>query len=144
MIFVSYAREDKKFLREFREHLKYLERTYGLLVWDDTSIRPGMRWREEIATALAQTRVAVLLVSASFLASDFIADVELPSLLQAADEGRVTLISVVCSACLFAETPLAAFQAFAHERPLARRPKSSRDEVWEAVARAVTEEVERE
>ena len=49
-----------------------LERTATLELWSDEKIQPGSEWREEIRDAIKKARVAVLLVSADFLASDFI------------------------------------------------------------------------
>jgi hypothetical protein len=84
-----------------------------------------MKWEQEINRALAAAKVAVLLVSAEFLASEFIARQELPVLLKAAEAGTLTLISVVLSPCVFDDTPLVRFQAF--EKPLNGMTKAKRE-----------------
>ena len=83
-VFISYAHRDKSWLERLQVHLKPL----GDLArpWDDTKIRPGDRWPAEIDAAIDEAKVVILLVSADFLASDFIRRKELPDLLK---EGRV-------------------------------------------------------
>ncbi len=134
-VFISYSHKNKRELEMLRTHLKYLEEKYVLNVWDDQSIQPGMKWREEIERARQAAKVAVLLVSAEFLASEFIAQQELPVLLKAAESGTLTLISVVLSTCLFDETPLTKFQAF--EKPLNGMTKAKREATLGQVAKRV-------
>src|SRR2546423_354718 len=80
-IFVSYSHADHDWLSRLQTHLAPHVRDEKLDLWDDTKIAPGVDWAAEIDQALGKARVAVLLVSPDFLASEFIAQVELPAIL---------------------------------------------------------------
>jgi O-acetyl-ADP-ribose deacetylase (regulator of RNase III) len=110
-VFVSYAHRDAEWLERLQTMLKPLVRTSGIAAWDDRAIRAGTRYRDEIVAALASARVAILLISPHFLASDFIAERELPPLLAAAETEELTILCVHVSASLYAETELEAYQA---------------------------------
>ena len=134
-LFISYSHRDTRHLKEFQPHLKFLEARGLVSFWDDQKIAPGADWRKEIEQALARTRVAIVLVSADFLVSDFINEQELPVLLEAAHRGEVRVFPIIVGSCLFFQSPLSAFQALNDPTaPLDALKRSERENVWTRVA----------
>jgi tetratricopeptide (TPR) repeat protein len=136
-VFISYSHQDEKWLNRLTTHLKPIERDLNIEVWHDKKLAPGSRWREEIASALETARVAILLVSADFLASEFIKESELPSLLRVSE--GITILPVIVSASRYARTPhLEGFQSVnAVDAPLIGLPESEQEEVLARVSEAV-------
>ncbi len=132
--FIGYSPEDSSYLEELHSHLAYHVRTGEINFWDETKIRPGTNRREEIASALRSARVAVLLVSADFLASDSIATQVLPPLLTGAKQGEIKILSVILRMCAFPETELAQFNAVNNLlTPLSEMSKGRRAVFWTKV-----------
>lgn len=144
-VFVSYSHADSEHLLRLRVHLRPYERKGQVDLWVDTKIKTGQKWRTEIEGALERAAVAVLLVSADFLASDFVVDNELPPLLLAAQEEGVTILPVILKPCAFNATKeISQFQAAnAPSNPLISCGEAEREAIWVKVAEAVSEAVER-
>ena len=143
-VFISYSHKDEKWLRRLEIHLRPLARDFDIDIWDDKRIQPGSKWREEIRKAIESAKVAVLLVSADFLASDFIVADELPPLLNAAKENGVTILPVIVRPSRFRHTPaLSQYQAVNDSsRPLEGMSKRKQEEVFVQVSEHVASAVD--
>lgn len=80
--FVSYAHADDELSRLFLDGFKEqvaASKSYDYVFWQDTSILPGEKWRLEIQEALDKCCIGILLISPSFLGSEFISKKEIPT-----------------------------------------------------------------
>ncbi len=137
-VFIGYSHRDGKYVEELRTHLTPYIRSGAIAYWDDTKILPGDHWRDKIEKALHSATIAVLLISADFLASEFIAMYELPLLIEAAQQRRLTILCVIVRPCLFHDTELEQFQAVnPPSQPLSTMSSSQREEVWIRVVELV-------
>ncbi|HJQ33438.1 MAG TPA: toll/interleukin-1 receptor domain-containing protein [Pyrinomonadaceae bacterium] len=140
-VFISYSHKDAKWVERFRVHLKPLEREGAVERWDDAMLKPGLKWRDEIRKGIEAAKVAVLFVSADFLASDFIMTNELPPLMAAADEDGAVIIPVIVSPSRFEQTPeLSRFQTLKENpphKPLSNMSRSSQENVFVKLTEAI-------
>ncbi|MFA4836793.1 MAG: TIR domain-containing protein [Dehalococcoidia bacterium] len=143
-VFISYSHEDYAFLHRILVHLRPLERDGHLDLWSDTNIKAGDRWRDEIRRALNSARLAVLLISADFLASDFIVTNELPPLLSAAEEKGARIIPVIVKPSRFLrDDNLARFQALNDpKQPLVRMNEADREDLYARLAETIEVELD--
>lgn len=138
-LFISYSHKDKRWLDRLKVHLEPLKKQFGVAVWDDQLIKPGAIWKKEIKQGLDSAKVAILLISADFLASGFITTEELPSLLAAAQSEGTVIVPVIVSPCRFVETPsLSQFQAV-NIKALSEMPKARQEATLVRVAAAVVD-----
>jgi hypothetical protein len=119
-------------------------RNAEISVWDDTMIEPGAVWKDSIRQALASAKVAVLLVSPTFLASKFIAEQELPPLLEAAKSEGVSILWVPVRPSSYERTAIAKYQAVhSPEKPLITLSPGLRDKVLVKICEAIHQEYHR-
>jgi hypothetical protein len=124
-------------------HLRPVERSGKINLWSDTKIRAGDRWRDEIRKAVQEARVAVLLVSADFLASEFITTNELPPLLAAAEDEGARIIPVIVKPSRFVrDDSLSRFQALNDPKvPIIRMEEADREELYAKLAEVIESEI---
>jgi hypothetical protein len=139
-VFISYSHRDNAALERLRVHLKPVERLHAIDVWHDKKIEPGMDWYHEIKSALDQSKVAVLLVSADFLGSEFIDKEEIPPLLAAAEKDGVTILPVIVKPSSFkAIDALKHLQAVNDPaRPLAAMTEAESEAEWVNVVERIS------
>jgi TIR domain len=138
--FISYSHKDKKYLARLTTHLKgYLHQLKDRVdVWDDTKIPVGANWQEEIEKALAQSKVAVCLVSADFFGSDFIREKELPVMYEAARAKQVQIVSIIISDSVFEDSDLFIYQTInPPNKPLIKMGIDEREAIWRDLAKHI-------
>ncbi len=81
-----------------------MEHGRNLTVWFDRNLAGGQVWDDEIRRAINRSDIFVCLVTANFLASNYIRDTELPAILQAADGRGALLIPVILETSFWKDT----------------------------------------
>jgi len=138
-IFISYSHKDAKFAERLKAHLAPFLRETAVAYWTDAQIKPGSDWRKAIELSLTSAKIALLLVSADYLASKFVIEHELSSLLARAQREEAIVIPVILSPCAFGLTDLAQFQAInPSSRPLTKMSKAEQEELWRDLAELVS------
>ena len=94
-ISVCYSHRDSEWLKRLIVHLYPLEKRGKIELWTDINLKAGDQWKVEIERSLIRCRVCILLISADFLASDFIVDSEIPLLLEKAKKQGARIVPII-------------------------------------------------
>jgi hypothetical protein len=138
-VFVSYCHKNRRWLDRLRVHLTPYDRRGDLDLWDDTKIAPGDRWSSSIGEAIDRAAASIVLISADFLASDFVAVHELPKLLHKAERAGARILPIFVEPCDLANHPeLASFQAVnSPKKPLAETSRVDAERVLVRTVEAI-------
>lgn len=120
-VFLSYSHKDAQEKELLETHLGVLQTVGRLEIWSDDRIEAGGEWETEIDHAIANSSVAVLLITASFLSSPFINTKEVPALLQKHKDAGLTIVPVLGKQCAWKQVDWL--------KKLNIRPKNNRS-VW--------------
>jgi len=142
-VFVSYAHKDENFKDELVTMLTPLQNQGILEIWQDRCIEEGDEWFHAIKNAMDTCDFALLLISRYFLASRFIQNEELPSLLQRRKEEGLRIVPIIISDCLWKDVPvLKDILALPKDgKPIVsfNEHNGERDEVWTSIAKIIGE-----
>lgn len=143
-LFISYSHKNKRWLGKIKDALAVLETEELLDICDDTQIKPGSDWEKEIEKALKESRIALLLISAGFLASRFIQDKEFSVLLERQKSEGLRLYPLLLEDCLWeANEALKRLQIKMTDgfKPLEQCTVAARNTVLTEVARDIYHEL---
>ena len=98
-VFISYSHQDEAWKDRLVSHLSVLQNENLLELWEDRQIEAGEAWHNEIKNAIESSNIAILLISAHFLTSQFILNEEVPRLLERRDKEGLMIIPLVATPC---------------------------------------------
>jgi len=132
VVFIAYDNQDEPEKDRLLSHLSVLNKAGLIDLWSNDRIDPGAIWQAEIEQAMTQARVAILLITANFLGSDYILDNIVPPLLEYQRQGRLTVFPVIAKAC--------PWQTVAWLSQMSVRPRNQQP-VWGDAGRHVDEDL---
>jgi TIR domain len=103
-LFVSYSHLDADWIETLRMHLSVLERLGVVHIWSDKKIEAGAQWQTQIDSALKESRVAILMLSRAFLASEYIWTEEMP-LIWKHQADRMLVLPLIVKPCAWQIEP---------------------------------------
>jgi hypothetical protein len=135
-VFISYSHKDEALVNVLRDHLAPLRRQGLIADWHDRRIVPGDNWDHEIGEQLERCQIVLLLLSASFFASDYITGAEVTAALKRHAAGDARVIPIILRPVEWERSELGALQAL----PTNAKPVTSwkdRHQAFRDIARGV-------
>lgn len=94
-VFFSYSHEDEELREQLEAHLSLLQREGTIRAWDGRRVTAGTEWKDEVDENLQQADIILLLVSSSFIASDYSWDVEVHRAMERHAAGEAKVIPII-------------------------------------------------
>jgi hypothetical protein len=135
-LFYSYSHKDEKMREQLEAHLSLLQREGLISPWHFRKIGAGEEWEGAINRNLATADIVLLLVSASFLASNYCYDVEMKRALSRHKARRARVIPIILRDVDWKTAPFSALQAL----PTGGKPITAwrpQDKGWTDVAKGI-------
>jgi formylglycine-generating enzyme required for sulfatase activity len=137
-LFFSYAHEDQDLRDRLEEHLSILKRLGKISTWHDRKIRAGSDWAGEISEELESADIILLLVSPSFINSDYCYGVEVDRALQRHKQGNAVVIPIILRPAVWEDSPFGKLQAL----PIDAKPVTkwrNRDDAFANIVKGIAE-----
>ncbi len=97
--FISYSHYDAEFLTSLHQHLAALRRQKLLEIWTDREIDAGGVLDSKIAAAMEKADIFLLLVSSSFINSDYCYEKEFKKTLEKQKAGKALIVPIIVRPC---------------------------------------------
>lgn len=128
-LFISYSHKDEPIKDELVKHLSGIRRMGLISEWNDRKILPGEEWDVTIKGKLEKADIILCLISADFMSSDYINDVEIKNAIERYEKGLIRIIPIIVRPCDFSSFPVSQYQAL----PKDAKPISKWDDQDEAL-----------
>ncbi len=99
LVFISYSHKDKEWKDRLVSHLCVLQKQGNLDIWDDSRIGTGEDWFRDIQGAIQNATVAILLISADFLNSEFVLNEEILRFLELRMKKGLKIYPIILKPC---------------------------------------------
>jgi hypothetical protein len=140
-VVIFHSPKDDDMREELETHLALLRRGKVISSFSARSIELGADKAQEVAAHVASARVFLVLISPSFLASDFYDGPEFTQAVARGDRGEAIVVSIYLKTCDWATTSLHRLQGLPRDGvPVAKR---DHDEAFTEVARELRHLVEK-
>ncbi len=98
-IFISYAHNDIQYRQELQQFLVNLERDGLIEIWQDGLIQAGEDWDKKIKEGMEKADICILLLSQSFIVSNYIHETEFKTVMEKRMLGNTLVIPVLIKEC---------------------------------------------
>ena len=140
-VFYSYAHKDEKLRNALEEHLSTLRRQGYISEWHDRHILAGTDWAQQIDASLESASLILLLISPSFIASDYCYGREMQRALARHQAQQARVIPIILRPTDLRDTPFSVLQFLpTNGKGITTWP--NRDEAWLTVANGIRKVIE--
>ncbi|HEX8266581.1 MAG TPA: tetratricopeptide repeat protein [Pyrinomonadaceae bacterium] len=140
-VFLSYAHKDEDIKVELDNHLSALKRSDKISTWNDRELRAGAEWDNTIKAELENADIVLLLISANFIASNYIWNIEIKKAIEKHENGTAVVIPIFCKFCDFGDMPFAKLQGLPKDAKFIAS-QSDKDQTYTEVAIGIRKVVE--
>lgn len=135
-IFISYSEKDQNFVEEFLAHLSSLKRSGKISSWHSRQVLPGDEKDAAIHEELQGADIILLMLSASFLNTDYIWDMEIAVAMERHERKTARVIPILMKPCEWSDTPFSKLSGLpANGKPVSAY--ADRDEAWLEVVKGI-------
>ena len=135
-LFFSYSHKDEALRGRLEEHLAVLRRQGVISGWHDRKIGAGEEWRGKISQHLESAHIILLLISPSFLNSDYCVDIEMDCALRRHDANEARVIPVLLRSVQWTRAPFARLNVIPRNAKPVNRWRD-REEAFSEIAREI-------
>lgn len=135
-IFLLYSHEDEDLKEQFLKHMAILRRSQQALIWHDRDIQGGEESRKQIDAHMASANILLMLISASFIASDYCYGEQMEAAMKRHEQGTAKVVPIIIKPVDWKGTPFDKLQVLPSDmRPVSAW--SNRDEAWLEVVKKI-------